>query len=549
MNGMAASPSSHTLWLLMAAALLWFGNIQYRVLMEPDEARYAEISREMVATGDWTTPRLNDLKYFEKPPLQYWATAMAYRIFGVEQWTARLYSTTLGFLGVLVVYGLGRRLWKETAGLYASIVVTGSLLWVSVGHINLLDVGLTFWLTAALACFLIAQNDPTAVDRRRLWMIGSWAAIALAVLSKGPVALALPAFAIAVYSAVQRDFELWRRLHLGWGLTVVLAICSPWFVRVSMHNPEFAQFFFIHEHLARYLTKVHQRYEPWWYFIPILLIGSLPWTWAMVRGVIAGWRVDNRDRPFHPARFLIVWSACVFLFFSGSDSKLPPYILPMMPPLALLAGVHLTTLDAAGLRRAIMPTLLVTTALFVLTTVLGLHPPTEKIARYSAYVPWIAAATAALIAGVFGGLWLSYRSTPRTALIVWGLAVLAWGQLLVTGHNSLAGKRSTHSIAEAIEPHLTPETRLYSVGQYLQGVPFYLGRTVTLAIYTGELEMGAHSEPHKWLPTFQAFADAWNRPGPAIATVNPKLLDELKSSGLALKILLSDSRTVLITKP
>ncbi len=102
-----------------------------------------------------TGPRRGSMtwKYFEKPPLQYWATAVAYRLFGVGHWTARLYSTTLGFLGVLVVYGLGRRLWNETVGLYSAIVVAGALLWVSVGHVNVLDVGLTFWLTVALACF------------------------------------------------------------------------------------------------------------------------------------------------------------------------------------------------------------------------------------------------------------------------------------------------------------------------------------------------------------------------------------------------------------
>ncbi len=127
--------------------------------------------------------------------------------------------------------------------------------------------------------------------------------------------------------------------------------------------------------------------------------------------------------------------------------------------------------------------------------------------------------------------------------------MLCWEQLLLTGHNTLADRRSSYSVAEAIKPWLTPETRLYAVGQYLQGVPFYLGRTVTLAMYTGELEMGIHSEPHKWLPTFEAFADAWKGPGPAIAAVHPKFYEQLIRSGLAMKTLLSDSRTVLIIKP
>ncbi len=244
-------------------------------------------------------------------------------------------------------------------------------------------------------------------------MLGSWSAIALAVLSKGPVALVLPAFAMVVYSVVQRDFALWRRLHLGWGLLLLLAICAPWFVRVSMHNPEFAQFFFIHEHLARYLTKVHQRYEPWWYFLPILLAGSLPWTWTVLRGLFAGWRADDASRPFRPARFLIIWSACVFFFFSGSDSKLPPYILPIMPSLALLAGIYLSR---TGCSR-IAPGSDANASADGNRPLRGLPPSWGCILRLqsSRSTPLTfrgsAAATAALIAGVFAGLWLSYRST------------------------------------------------------------------------------------------------------------------------------------------
>ena len=144
--------------LLAVGLLIWFSNLDYRKLIKPDEGRYAEISREMAMSGDWVTPRLNGIKYFEKPPLQYWITEAAYKAFGEDEWTARLWSALSGFLGLVAVAFAGRRLFGRSAGLYAALVLSSCVIYALIGHINTLDMGVTFCLSLGMLAFLLAQR-------------------------------------------------------------------------------------------------------------------------------------------------------------------------------------------------------------------------------------------------------------------------------------------------------------------------------------------------------------------------------------------------------
>lgn len=225
---------------LVAFTLVWFGVLDYRKLIKPDEGRYAEIAREMAVSGDWVTPRLNGIKYFEKPPLQYWSTAAAYKAFGEDEWTARLWPALTGLLGILLAWYAGRRLFGEQAGMFASVALASSLLYLGMGHFNTLDMGLACFLEAAVFGFLLAQ------DGNQRWMLFAWAALALAVLSKGIVALVLTGATLVLYSLLTRDFSPWRRLEPLRGIVIFLVITAPWFVAVSIANPEFPRFFFIH---------------------------------------------------------------------------------------------------------------------------------------------------------------------------------------------------------------------------------------------------------------------------------------------------------------
>ncbi|MBI5890387.1 MAG: glycosyltransferase family 39 protein [Nitrosomonadales bacterium] len=543
--------SRRGLWLLLlAVALIWFGNLEYRKLVKPDEGRYAEIPREMVVSGDWTTPRLNELKYFEKPPLQYWATAIAYEVFGEHQWTSRLWAALTGFAGVLLAWFAGTRLFGRQAGIYAALLLGGSMLYSMMAHINTLDMGVTFFISLGIFALLIAQKEQQPA-RRRHWMWLAWAGLALAVLSKGLMGLVLPGAALFLYSVFNRDITVWKRMHWFTGLAVFLLIAAPWFVLVIKANPEFFDRFFIYEHYTRFTTTVHGRYQPWYYFVPVLTLGMLPWTFLMFDTLLRSWRSGARVvKVFSPERFLLVWVVFIYFFFSISGSKLPSYLLPMFPALALLMGKQVAEMESRRLFWLVLPVLL------IVAIMLGLAPFTAKTADtplqlelYSAFAVWLTVAAAVWFIGVIAGLWLLRRDNKMTAVIVLAFSALIAGQIGTSGHNTAARDRSAYHVAEAIMPYVKPDIPFYSILYYEQTLPFYIKRTFTLVQYQDEMDFGIRQEPEKWIPDLAGFAERWNKDKEALAIVQTHQYSEVEALHLPMKEIFRDEHFVVVMKP
>ncbi len=539
---------ARTLVLLVAFTAVWFSNLEYRKLVNPDEGRYAEVPREMVASGDWITPRLNDIKYFEKPALQYWATAAAYSLFGEHQWTARLWSALTGFLGVLMVFFTGRRLFGADAGWYAALVLGSSLLWVLVGHVNTLDMGVSFLLSAAVCAFLLAQHDAAKERARSRWMLAAWAALALALLSKGLIGLVLPGAALFLYILIERDWRLPGRLRLVAGITLLLALALPWFVAVSLANPEFFRFFFIHEHFERFLTKQHGRYEPPYYFIPVLLAGMLPWTLTLIDALARAWKRDPQQR-FQVRRFLFLWAAVVFVFFSASSSKLLPYILPMFPALALLIGARLTQLGARALAWQALPAALA--GIVVLALVPGIERYASReveVEMFRDYADWLIAAGLLQIAGAAACARLAWRGRAAAALVVLAFAGLVFAQLVLSGHESLSRAKSAYHIVQEIKPELKPGMPFYSVDTYDQSLQFYLRRITTMVAYKDELGFGIEQEPEKFIPELAQFERNWNAGREALALMSPATYATLRAQGLPMRVVARDTRRIIVAR-
>ncbi len=534
--------------LLVLFTLVWFSNLQYPRLVKPDEGRYAEIPREMVATGNWLTPRLNDIKYFEKPALQYWATATAFTVFGDHEWTARLWSALCGYAGVLLAFFVGRRLFGEQAGLYSALVLGSSFLWVFIGHINTLDMGLSFFMMLALAGFLIAQTSASARTMRNAMLL-AWAAMALAVLSKGLIGIVLPGTVLVAYSLMQRDFALWRRLHILAGLALFLLISAPWFIAVSLANPEFFQFFFIHEHFTRFLTKVHGRFHPWYAFIPILALGLMPWLLSFSPAMLQGWRTQAPVKAFQPRRFLWLWAVVIFLFFSVSDSKLPPYILPIFPALAWLIGDYLTRVSARALRWQLLFTFLLGALITAGVAIkYGDFPdPATPAPLYAAYAPWLLAAAAIWLAGVLAAIGFCQRQRIEAAVISVAAVGLISTQLVLAGHESLSPSSSSYDFAQQLKPHLKAGTPFYCLHMYDQTLPFYLKRTCTLVEYQGEMDFGLAHEPHKWIPTEAEFLANRARYRGAVVLMPPDNYTQLAAQHIPMRLLARDTRRVAVS--
>ncbi|MGH8677069.1 MAG: glycosyltransferase family 39 protein [Burkholderiales bacterium] len=536
-------------WAMATVAFvaIWFAGLESRKIIKTDEGRYSELAREMSATGDWLTPRLNGIKYFEKPPLQYWATAVAFRAFGVHNWTARLWTALTGLLGVVIVWFSGRRIFGEPAGIYAALVAASSPLYFGAGHVASLDMGLGFFMTGALAGFLFAQ---TAHTERAVsgWMALAWLAAALAVLSKGLVAIVLPGAAIFVYSVLTRDLTVWRRLRPGLALLILALVAAPWFIAVSIVNPEFPAFFFIHEHFARFLTTVHRRVEPWWYFIPLLIGGLLPWTVPAVAAAIRLWQREAGASAFQPARFLLVYCAVIFVFFSASGSKLPAYILPLFPAAAILVGAYLVQVNPRIFALQMIPAALLAVAMIALSPLIaqrhrGREVPVEL---YDQFARWLQGGGLVLLGSLALGWFFCARGRIGAAVGSVAAGMLLSLQLAALGHDNLNPVSSAFQIASRVKPMLAPGTPFFSVQMYEQTLPFYLGRTVTLVDYLDEFEYGLKQEPALAVSDMGQFDRVWREAPTAFAVMNRETYETLRLRGLPMQPVASDPRRVIV---
>lgn len=540
-------------WGWVALAAVWLVTIQLRPMLDPDEGRYAEIPREMVASGNWITPRLDGLKYFEKPALQYWATAALYTQVGLSNWSSRLWTVALGFACLPLIYAWVARLYDRRAAVAAVALLAMSPYFGIIGHLDLLDAGFTFWMDATVFAFLLAQCAPEHSGRERGWMLVCWAAAALAVLSKGIVVFVLAGGSLILYSLAERDARPWRRLHFALGVPLFLALAAPWFTLVSLRNPDFAPYFFIHEHFQRFLTQEAQRIEPWWYFLVLLGLGALPWLVPLGRAALRSWQDPGLTSNFKPLKFLLLFSALTLVFFSLSDSKLATYILPMFPPLAVLTSLGLADrTDRRYLARCARVG--AGLAIFLAGGLLIYSQHRNGMIPAQASDWAVASALAALLA--VAASWRRTRpggtaSEPSPGawrpLAISLLFVFLW-QALLCEYTVIPPPRSAYQLVRAVAPEVHADTALYSVGEYRQTIPPYLGRTLILVSFEGELHFGETREPGRQSATPEQFVRQWQGSRDAIAFFDPRVWDHYRQQGLPGRVIAQDSFTVAVSR-
>ena len=551
---MTPNPAFRPRWMgyaLLACALIWFVGLEYRGLAMPDEGRYADIAREMLASNDWVTPRLNGIKYFEKPPLQYWATAAAFAAFGADEWTARLWPAVTGLLCIAFTAFAARRLAPGSPPGLAALILAGSWGFFLGAQFLTLDMGITFFLTAAMLAYILSRRADIPPWAQRNWMLLAWAAAACAVLSKGLIGVVIPGLVLAVYVAVERDLSPLRRLHWIAGLALFAAIVVPWFVLVQLRNPEFFRFFFIHEHFERYLLPDHHRPGPWWYFVPIALVGLWPWTPSIPAAVARAWKAPAAG-GFRIDRFLAIWAAVVIVFFSASRSKLPGYVLPAVPAILLLLARHYEGLSER-VRRA--PALAcAASGLAVALLAAGLLVASDRLpwkAAEAEYSIWLLGAAFALSAGGFAALELFRRKQNERSLAAAALGSLLAMQIALSGTHVVDEHYSSERLIDQIageRQQFPRDAPFYSVGSYDQSVPFYLGRPVTLVAHKDELAPGIAAEPNKYVGSVDEFVGLWSKDAEAFAIMKPPLYEKLSREGLPGRVLARDARWIIVAR-
>ena len=517
--------------LFLLCILLFFSLGGYTSLWETDEARHAEVAREMVESGDWVTPRLNYVKYFEKPPLMYWAQAVSFSLFGVSEKSARLAPAFFATLTVMLVFWLGKSMWSTAAGFFAGLVLCTSFLFFVVGRVLLVDMALCFSVVLGLC------GAWQTLQKAKLGPYLFWAGCALGLLSKGLLGPGLVIMPTVLLCLLARDLAPLKRLANWRGLLLFFLLAAPWVILASWRNPDFFGFFFIDEQFGRLLTNKHQRSQPFYFHLVLLPATFFAWVvflpWVMARL----WPGKNWLKPANRAwLFAGVWAGSFFLFFSASSSKMVHYILPLMPALALFTGRGLELAPAKSWRdEAASPGQ--RRALWVLGLLVMLAG--AGLVVFPAFSPDISYQDLgmALLVGPLAalGLGLAVISIRRR---LWAVLAAPLGLfaaflvLLLIAAPALEDYRSVKGILAEAATSLKPSDDLVSYGDYYQGMPFYTGRRVKVVRNFGELEFGRKRDTRQaewFIPTDRAFLNMMKNPRKrVVALADDRTLERFK---------------------
>ncbi|MDP1993383.1 MAG: glycosyltransferase family 39 protein [Syntrophales bacterium] len=489
-----------TLILFLIPLLLYVVSLPFVPLMEPDEGRYSVISSAMNATGDYVTPRLKEAVYFEKPPLAYWATAIAFRIFGENEFSSRLFAALCAWGCIILTYRMGVFFHDTRTGLYAGAVLTTFLYHTIIGRINILDMPLAFFVCLAIWS---GFRYLALKERRKIRLYLLYIFSALAFLTKGLIGIIFPFGVVILWLIISRRWRDTFALFSPIGALCFAAIAMPWLILIQKANPDFFHFFFIQEHLLRYVTRMHDHYEPFYYYFPIILVGTLPWCAFLpeaLRGIRrkAGIIFSNVEK-----RFFLVWIFLILIFFSVSSSKLVPYITPIFLPIALIFGhlfrIYEDNRNAEG--ETAVPlryraTVILQALLFTAILLAPLIPHGHQVDP-GIWWPWMVFPILIQILILFLPDRVRTRTGKAWFLTLYILFVVFLGSVTFPAAQYLTPYKSAWPLSKAVKTHLPSGVTLYQYGISLYGIDFYTGMRTPIVDDIGEVKYGSERLPQE----------------------------------------------------
>jgi 4-amino-4-deoxy-L-arabinose transferase-like glycosyltransferase len=497
---------SKILFLVIIPLFLYIFLLPVMPLMEPDEARYSDISSLMNRTGDYITPRLNHVVYLEKPPLCYWATALSFKIFGENEFSSRLFVALCAWGCILLVYRMGTFFHDEKTGLYSAGVLGTFLYHSLLGKINILDIPLTFFVCLAIwaGYRYFAENC-----QRKGWLYLLYVSSALAFLTKGLIGIVFPCAIMILWLCISKRWGDILRLFSPVGVILFLLISCPWIILVQKANPDFLWFFFVQEHFLRYTTIFHARNHSDLFYIPVALAGALPWSAFLLKALKEG--AEKRAPLFEAAerQLLLIWTFFILIFFSLSMSKLIPYIAPIFLPIAIFMGhlfrsyedrtIHLEKdkgrrflYDLPIILQSFMFTAIILLPFFIKNVKLGKYLENCQVEKWW----WL------LVLPVFIQVMLIFL--PSLIKKRWGrgwfltiviLSTLFWISIHFPIACFLTPSRSAYPVSKAIHALLPPNQELYQFRTSLYGIDFYNQIRTPLVDRVGELKYGVGQLP------------------------------------------------------
>lgn len=470
-----------------------------RPFASPDEGRYVEIPREMVKSGDYITPRLNAMKYFEKPPLLYWVQSVVIQYIGMDEQSMRFSIALCAFLGVLALYILMRKNTDEKTALYSSVILAISPLYYFLSRLIILDMPLTAFISFAYLCFYQAVMTDNRFYKR-LWYYGLSMALGFGILTKGVVMLAVTGPVFVIWLMLTQNWKNLLPLYLPTGIALFLAIVVPWHYLAYKANPDFLNKYFYVEHFLRYTTSVHGRYKPFWFFIPFIVMGVMPWTFVAIRGAQMG---VQKYKPL--TLYFVLWVVWTVGFYSVGNSKLIPYILPALIPAAGLIGIGLNDLIAAKQNHW---SLTVGSGMFVflgLTGLLGHLFFSDLLTDCADIMPYIKASAVLFLGLGIGSVICKAFEWRLISLFGCSMSLI----FLMTLIAPSIQKTSVKPFSEIINTEKRVGDAIVSLDSYFQDLPVYTATAPIICVDAiSELEYGMNTEApktHEWMLTKERF--------------------------------------------
>lgn len=556
-------------WALFGFVLLiLFYRLGAPALFDPDEGRNAEKAREILVLNDWITPHENFHAVLDKPIFFYWLIALSYKLFGVSEWAARLPSALAAVGCIVMVYFFVRRWWGEWEARWSVLALVTSVGFFIFSRLVIFDMTLSAFIMLGLCAYYQAAHESEST--------ASWATCAIlygalgaATLTKGLVGLVVPGMIVFVFLLLTNSWRSLGKIRLFPGVVLFLLIVMPWYILAETHNPGYLRYYFWEEHFGRFSTNKFNRFGPWYFYLYVVPLGLLPWTFLLPATVRFHWRRRLDDRTL----WLILWAFLPILFFSMSKSKLPHYILPSFPPLAILIGVAVSRIlsdSQERLRYGFGASWVVLSSLFIYLAAGVIEPkifPEIIRGRYDsiALLFWTSAAISLALVYLTSKRTLWAKINPRYVLITQGLGLLIFMVTLSEMMVLIAPARSARDIAAKAQPYISPTTQVVSYDTYLEGLPFYLKTEKPVWMVThrnkqktflGNFYMITKqpvplTSRGKALLDFDEFTEKWQTVDqPLLVLVKEKNLRRLeKRVGTVTKRLAADDEYLLITRP
>jgi 4-amino-4-deoxy-L-arabinose transferase-like glycosyltransferase len=380
-----ASTAARIAWAILIVATLYvcyFSHLGAIGFVGPDEPRYAWIARDMVETGDWVTPRLYGKPWFEKPPLFYWGAALGFKLFGVSEAPARMPSAISALFATLALAWLALRLYGADTARWLLLLLPTTVGIIGFSHAASTDMPFSAMFTIAMVCAAVVlgltRNEHTPILPRTPWLalllFGFF--LGLAVLAKGPAAIILSGGAVFFWALFTKRWRDAFRLFHPAAIASFCLTALPWYLLCARRNPDFFRIFIIEHNFKRFLTPEFQHIQPFWYYLPVLLVAFLPWTATLLWAAFEGGAQIVESKKISPhSVFLLSWSVFVLVFFSISQSKLPGYILPAIPAICLIVARACVTMPSTHRKSFRFSLITAAVVLFLLLAVVRIVTP------------------------------------------------------------------------------------------------------------------------------------------------------------------------------